>query len=64
MAAPLTDQDLQLAQICLNCPVSTAPGARHGTAYWAVKTRPGGLCLACPAYARVYGTPTRPPRSA
>ena len=57
MAQPnITDKALELAQVCLNCPVyGHVRSKQQGAVYWFVQNVEGSLCPSCQAYERVYG---------
>lgn len=64
MAQPhITDKALELAQVCLNCPVVSRTRSRQGgLTFWSVKTEEGGLCPSCQAYARAHDPQPHAPR--
>ena len=58
----ITDKALELAQVCLNCPVGSRTRDRQqGLTFWSVKVEEGSLCPSCQAYTRAYGPQTRTP---
>ena len=61
--ANLTDKAIEMAQVCLTCPVrDRARGKQQGVAYLFVKHVEGSLCPSCQAYGRVYGIQADAPR--
>lgn len=55
-ATEITDQDRQMAQRCVECPVCRhARAKQRGILFWFVKKIEGGVCPNCKAYEKVYG---------
>ena len=58
----ITEQDRELAQKCMECPLCKNARARQrGLAFWIVKWVEGGMCPQCKAYEKVYGRKAHEP---
>jgi hypothetical protein len=61
-ANTMTENDKQMAQKCLECPVcKKARRDQQGLAFWFVKKIEAGTCPYCKAYERVYGKKAHEP---
>ncbi|HPB68141.1 MAG TPA: hypothetical protein PLT76_10275 [Candidatus Omnitrophota bacterium] len=59
---PITEQDRQMAQKCVECPVcQNARRTQKGFSFWFVKTIENRICPFCRAYERVYGRKAHEP---
>ena len=63
MTTAATEKEIEMAQVCLKCPVCNhARSKQRGVAYWFVKNIEGGFCPYCQAYEKVYGQKAHEPR--
>ena len=58
----ITEQDREMAQKCVECPVcDRARTKKKGFAFWFVKTIEDRFCPACQAYEKVNGRKAHEP---